>query len=69
MANEITSAFSEGSVFTSPETDLEIAKYALKDFNAADAVKLLKSLFDGIVEKVLPELGIGDKPTVSGDVK
>lgn len=52
LANEITSAFSEGSVFTSPETDLEIAKYALKDFGAADAVKLLKSLFDGAKIKV-----------------
>ena len=29
----------------------------------------VKNRFDGIVGKVLPELGIGDKPAASGDVK
>ena len=39
------SAFSDGIVFTSPEDDLQIAKFALENFSAADAVKLLKREF------------------------
>jgi len=46
LANEIVSAFSENAVFNSAENDLEIAKYALKDFDAKKAVVLLKQIFD-----------------------
>ena len=52
LANEITSAFSDESVFTSPEKELEIAKFALKDFDAKKAVELLKKIFDNAKIKV-----------------
>ena len=46
LANEIISAFSEDAIFNSSENDLEIAKYALKDFDAKKAIDLLKQIFD-----------------------
>ena len=52
LADEITSAFSDETVFTSPEKDLEIAKFALKDFDAKKAVALLKKIFDNAKIKV-----------------
>lgn len=52
LANEIVSAFSDGIVFTSPEDDLQIAKFALENFSAADAVKLLKREFSGAKIKI-----------------
>lgn len=52
LANEIVSAFSDGTVFTSPENDLQIAKFALENFSAADAVKLLKREFSGAKIKI-----------------
>lgn len=52
VANEIVSAFSNDEVFTSPETDLKIAEYALSGFTAADAKALLRGLFDGAKMKV-----------------
>ena len=46
----------------------EALQYA-KELRHEISLGSVKNLFDGIVEKVLPELGIGDKPAASGDVK
>ena len=46
----------------------EALQYA-KELRQEISLGSVKNLFDGIVEKVLPELGIGDKPAASGDVK
>ncbi len=46
LANDIVSAYSEDIIFTSPENDLQIAEYALKNFDAKDAIELLKNFFD-----------------------
>ena len=46
----------------------EALQYA-KELRQEISIGSVKNLFDGIVEKVLPELGIGDKPAASGDVK
>lgn len=46
----------------------EASGYA-KELRQEISLGSVKNLFDGIVEKVLPELGIGDKPAASGDVK
>ena len=46
LANDIVSAFSESAIFNSAENDLEIAKYALKGFDAKKAIELLKQIFD-----------------------
>ena len=46
----------------------EALQYA-KELRQEISLGSVKNLFDGIVEKVLPELGIGDKPATSGDVK
>ena len=46
----------------------EALQYA-KELRQEISLGSVKNLFDGIVEKVLPELGIGDKPASSGDVK
>lgn len=47
LSNDIVSAFSDEIVFTSPEKDLEIAKYALDKFDAKKAVELFAEIFDG----------------------
>lgn len=52
LANDIVSAFSDGETTTSPEKDLEIAKYALGGFGADDASALLKNIFDNAKIKV-----------------
>lgn len=46
LSNDIVSAFSDEVVFTSPERDLEIAKYALDGFDAKKAAKLFAEIFD-----------------------
>ena len=46
----------------------EALQYA-KELRQEISLGSVKNLFDGIVEKVLPELGIGDKPATSEDVK
>lgn len=46
----------------------EASQYA-KELKQEIGLGSVKSLFDGIVEKVLPELGIGGKSAESGDVK
>lgn len=52
LANAIVASFSDEYVFTSPETDLEIAKKAFDSFTAEDAIKLLKEKFTGANLKV-----------------
>ncbi len=46
LANDIASSYAEKSIFTSPEDDLKMAKFALKNFDAKKAISLLKSIFD-----------------------
>ena len=46
LSNDIVSAFSDELAFTSPEKDLEIAKYALDKFDAKKAVELVAKIFD-----------------------
>lgn len=52
LANEIVSSFSDSTTFTSPEDDMQIAKYALDKFDAADAIALLKREFAGAKIKI-----------------
>ena len=46
----------------------EASQYA-KELKQEIGIGSVKSLFDGIVEKVLPELGIGGKPAETGGAK
>lgn len=43
VSNKLVSAFSDGEIPTSPELDFEIAKFALKDFDAQKAEELFES--------------------------
>lgn len=63
IANEIVSAYSDGEVYTSPEFDMVVAKDAFKDFNAAEAKALFKSMFDGAKMKIF----VSDVKCESGD--
>lgn len=62
LANEIVSAFSDGETFTSPEDDLEIAKYALANFTAKDASALLRKQFANSKVKVFVSDSARDIP-------
>ena len=64
LANEITSALSEGTVFTSPREDLRIAHKALDTFNAKEALSLLSDAFSGAKIKVFIS-DIGKEPSES----
>lgn len=46
----------------------EAAGYA-RELKKEVQIGSVKSIFDGIVDKVLPELGFGDKPAESGDAR
>ncbi len=45
LANSIVSTLSDGEVFTDAKEDMRVALIALKDFNAAAAIDLLKEVF------------------------
>lgn len=45
LANMITSCYSDGEIFTSPESDLQTARSALQGFDAASALEMFKEFF------------------------
>lgn len=62
LANEITSAYSDGYTFISPEEDMRLTQLAYKDFGAKEVVALLKE----VAENSKISLFVSDSKVSSG---